>query len=73
MPGREDDGASAEEGRLRCPYCDSYEVDRLYLASLRVDSCICASCGARWDEDTATGEFQGRRSQARTSRTETRS
>jgi len=60
------------EGRLRCPYCDSYEVDRLYLASLRVDSCVCTSCGARWDEDAATGEFRGRQSQARTSRTESR-
>lgn len=60
------------DGRLCCPYCDSYEVDRLYLASLRVDSCVCASCGARWDEDTATGAFRGRQSQARTSRTESR-
>ena len=60
------------QGRLQCPYCDSYEIDRLYLASMRVDSCVCTSCGARWDEDTATGEFRGRRSQARTSRTETR-
>lgn len=60
------------QGRLQCPYCDSYEVDRLYLASLRIDSCVCTSCGARWDEDTSTGEFRGRQSQARTSRTESR-
>ena len=60
------------QGRLQCPYCDSYEIDRLYLASLRVDSCVCSSCGARWDEDAATGEFRGRQSQARTSRTESR-
>ena len=44
VPGRDDEGASDDEGRLCCPYCDSYEVDRLYLASLRVDSCVCASC-----------------------------
>lgn len=60
------------QGRLQCPYCDSYEIDRLYLASLRVDSCVCTSCGARWDEDASTGEFRGRQSQARTSRTESR-
>ena len=60
------------QGRLQCPYCDSYEVDRLYLASLRIDSCVCTSCGARWDEDTTTGEFRGRQSQARTSRTASR-
>ena len=61
-----------QSGRLQCPYCDSYEIDRLYLASMRVDSCVCTSCGARWDEDTSTGEFRGRVSQARTSRTQSR-
>lgn len=65
--GEGDDG-----GRLQCPFCDAYAVDRLYLASMRIDSCICESCGARWDEDTSTGEYRGRQSQARTSRTETR-
>ncbi len=60
------------EGRLQCPFCESYDIDRLYLASLRVDSCVCASCGARWDEDAATGAFRGRQSQARTSRTHSR-
>jgi hypothetical protein len=45
---------------LQCPFCETYEVERLYLASLHVDSCACASCGARWDEDTATGEYRGR-------------
>jgi len=38
-----------------CPYCDGYQVDRMYLASIGMDSCQCRSCGARWDEDaTAT-------------------
>ncbi len=64
--------AHDQGGRLQCPFCDSYEIDRLYLASLRVDSCVCTSCGARWDEDAATGEFRGRQSQARTSRTRSR-
>jgi transposase-like protein len=59
-------------GRLRCPFCEAYEIDRLYLASMRVDSCICSSCGARWDEDTSTGEYRGRQSHARTSRTDAR-
>lgn len=65
--GEGDDG-----GRLQCPFCEAYEIDRLYLATLRVDSCICASCGARWDEDTSTGEYRGRQSHARTTRTEIR-
>ncbi len=47
-------------GHLQCPFCESYDVDRLYLASLRLDSCACAACGARWDEDPATGEYRGR-------------
>jgi len=48
------------EGHLACPFCESYEVDRLYLASLDVDSCVCGSCGARWDEKHDTGDFVGR-------------
>jgi hypothetical protein len=48
---------------LRCPFCEAYEVDRLYLASLCLDSCACSSCGARWDEDALTGEFRGRSSE----------
>ena len=46
-------------GHLRCPYCEAYGVDRLYLASLRADTCACAACGARWDEDPGTGEVLG--------------
>jgi hypothetical protein len=45
---------------LGCPYCCAYEVDRLFLASARVDSCQCRACGARWDEELGTGEFRGR-------------
>lgn len=51
-------------GHLTCPFCNSYEVARLYLASLCLDSCACESCGARWDEDAASGEFRGRASRS---------
>jgi transcription elongation factor Elf1 len=47
-----------------CPFCNSNEVDRLYLASLGLDSCACLSCGARWDEDARSGEFRGRASRS---------
>jgi len=49
-------------GRLQCPYCGDYGVDRLYLASVRLDSCACNGCGARWDEERETGQFRGRAS-----------
>ena len=45
---------------LACPYCGQYGALRLYLASARVDSCECTTCGARWDENPTTGEFLGR-------------
>ncbi|MEZ5137924.1 MAG: hypothetical protein R2702_02190 [Acidimicrobiales bacterium] len=47
-----------------CPYCESTDVARLYLGSVRLDSCECSTCGARWDEDPATGAFRGRASRA---------
>ena len=47
-------------GHLRCPYCGAYGTERLYLASVRLDSCECTACGARWDEDPVTGAFRGR-------------
>ena len=62
--------ALPEPGRLQCPYCDAYAIDRLYLASLSIDSCVCDTCGARWDEDASTGAFRGRQSHARTSGTQ---
>jgi hypothetical protein len=55
---------SDEPGHLQCPFCSGYEVDRLYLASLDVDSCACATCGARWDERHDTGDFIGRGTKA---------
>jgi hypothetical protein len=52
----------ADAEHFQCPYCESFEVERLYLASLRLDSCACIACGARWDEDAESGEFRGRAS-----------
>ncbi len=49
-----------EPVHLSCPFCGAYEVDRLYLASTHVDACACGACGARWDQDAATGRFRGR-------------
>jgi hypothetical protein len=49
---------------FQCPYCDSFEVDRLYLATLNLDSCVCSACSARWDEDATSGEFRGRASRS---------
>lgn len=54
----------SDAGRLRCPFCESYVVDRLFLASLGLDACACGDCGARWDEKVTTGEFAGRGSKA---------
>ena len=53
-------GMPGAAAHFECPFCTSHEVDRLYLASLRLDSCACLSCGARWDEDAESGEFRGR-------------
>ncbi len=53
---------SDRAGHLQCPFCEAYEVERLFLASLHVDSCACASCGARWDEDASSGDYRGRAS-----------
>ncbi len=36
----------------------------MYLGSVHLDSCQCAECGARWDEDPHTGEFRGRATRA---------
>jgi hypothetical protein len=51
---------SAAQSHLRCPYCEAYGVQRLYLASVGLDSCECTNCAARWDEDLRTGAFRGR-------------
>jgi transcription elongation factor Elf1 len=53
-----------QQGHLACPFCNSYDVSRLYIASLKMDSCECESCGARWDEDARSGEYLGRANRA---------
>ncbi len=55
------EGSSTERaGHLQCPFCNSYDVQRLFVASLKIDSCECASCRARWDEDARTARSSGR-------------
>lgn len=51
---------TSSTGHLRCPFCESYETERLFLASVGVDSCRCCACGAEWDEDLGSGKFRGR-------------
>ena len=53
-------GTASGTAHLSCPFCSSYDVDRLFLASSRIDCCECTSCGARWDESSTTGEYLGR-------------
>lgn len=50
----------ADNNRLQCPYCESYDVGRLFLASVGVDSCECHDCGVRWDEERGSGRYRGR-------------
>ena len=49
---------------LACPFCSSYDVERLFVASARLDMCECRNCAARWDEDSLTGEYRGRADRA---------
>ncbi|MCU1346735.1 MAG: hypothetical protein JWL70_3001, partial [Acidimicrobiia bacterium] len=51
-------GGVLGEGHLRCPYCAAYEVDRMFLAATRLDSCACRLCGALLDEDSLSGVFR---------------
>lgn len=51
---------TSDSGHFQCPFCNSYDVARLYVASVNIDSCECAGCGARWDEECGTGAYRGR-------------
>lgn len=51
---------SGGSAHLACPFCGSYDVDRLFLASAKIDCCECESCSARWDENPMTGQYLGR-------------
>lgn len=53
-----------DNGRFQCPYCNSYDVARLYVATTGLDSCECSTCAARWDEDPASGRYRGRANSA---------
>ena len=53
-----------DAAHLACPFCASYDVDRLYLASRRTDSCECRSCGGAWDEAAGSGTYLGRSDRA---------
>ena len=44
-----------EGAHFQCPFCNSFDVDRLYVGVVKVDSCACASCGATWDEERGAG------------------
>ncbi|MCU1350793.1 MAG: hypothetical protein JWM05_2 [Acidimicrobiales bacterium] len=49
---------------VACPYCSSDAVTRMYIATVRLDSCECRACSARWDEDPTSGAFRGRATRA---------
>ena len=49
-----------DSGHFACPFCNSYDVNRLYIAGADVDSCDCSSCGARWDQERSSGKYLGR-------------
>lgn len=51
--------STGRPGRLQCPFCHAYEVERLFVASVNMDSCLCASCGATWDEESDSGRYRG--------------
>lgn len=53
-------GSDGGSGRLQCPFCLAYDVSRLFVASLGMDACECASCQGRWDEEHGSGAYRGR-------------
>lgn len=57
VPGSEPNKGTAH---FQCPFCNSYDVARLFVASVNIDTCECVGCGARWDEERGTGEYRGR-------------
>ena len=56
-----DDGHHQQDRQhFTCPFCASYDVLRMYVGLVNVDSCECAACGSRWDEDSRSGRYRGR-------------
>lgn len=50
-----DEGPAA--GHLQCPFCHAYDVSRLFVATLAVDSCRCMTCGSTWEEHWGSGRY----------------
>ena len=53
-----------DAGHLTCPFCHSYDVARMFVGSINIDSCECSACGARWDEELGSGQYRGRAQRA---------
>ena len=58
--GEHEEQQDAEQQHFTCPFCSSYDVVRLFVGVVNVDSCQCSACGARWDEDSGSGRYRGR-------------
>ena len=58
--GEHDAKQNREQPLLTCPFCSSYDVVRLFVGVVNVDSCQCSACDARWDEDSSSGRYRGR-------------
>jgi len=54
-----DHAVTGPDGHLRCPFCWSYHVVRLYVVPLDMDTCDCRGCDARWDENRGSGVYRG--------------
>jgi hypothetical protein len=57
--GGEGVGGEGVGRHLSCPFCASYEVDRLFVASVACDACECMTCRSHWKEAVATGSYRG--------------
>ena len=60
LPAVPDARGKPERPHFACPFCSSFDVVRLFVGSVNVDSCECVACGARWDEDSGSGRYKGR-------------
>ena len=60
VPERGAHRGAQDTGHLTCPFCNSYDVARLFVGSINADACECSSCGAGWDEEKGSGEYKGR-------------
>jgi transcription elongation factor Elf1 len=58
--GEHKEQQNREQPHFTCPFCSSYDVVRLFVGVVNVDSCQCMACDARWDEDSSSGRYRGR-------------